>query len=144
MGAQVIRIQVANVFELQPTGISHVSHAFGRSPAEACANAEVGLRSLGAIGAPCVVASRIDSTNTVQAERVHCDIPTDLGTEALAMPPQDIEVSVPEDWRPGDKVPAQGPHGRVLLVPSDRSTPGSVFRHRLKPAPEFCVEVPPG
>merc|ERR1719189_687648 len=70
--------------------------------------------------------------------------PKEVGPEAFAMWPNEIELTIPMEWKVGDKVAAAGPHGRVLFDLPEGVTPGTTMRFRLKPAPDLRIEVPPG
>jgi len=91
-----------------------------------------------------LIATNRDNKNTVDAEILMHPNPRDVGMEAFAMWPSDIELSVPKDWKAGDKVPAAGPHGRIHFELPQNCTPGTNMRFRLKPAPDMRVEVPQG
>lgn len=91
-----------------------------------------------------LVHARGGNGNTVEAEFVSKDNRSDLGLEAFAMWPTEIEIMVPEDWKAGDKIPAQGPHGRIYFELPEECKPGTSLRYRLRPAPELRIEVPPG
>lgn len=64
--------------------------------------------------------------------------------EAFSMPPGEVEVAVPKGWKPGDKVAAQGPHGRIWLDLPISCEPDTTIRYKLRPSPDLVVEVPPG
>jgi len=91
-----------------------------------------------------LVATRRDNKNTIDAEFLMHPNPKEAGVEAHAMWPGDIELAVPKDWKAGDKVPAAGPHGRILFEIPDECQAGTTMRFRLKPAADLRVEVPPG
>jgi len=83
-------------------------------------------------------------TNTVDATFIRGQVPASIGKEASSMWPADIEVTVPESWKEGEKVPAQGPHGLVLFDLPEGCKPGSTQKFRLRPAADLRVEVPTG
>lgn len=86
-----------------------------------------------------------DVSNTAQAEMVRDGEVDDQGSvEAFAMLPGALEVAVPEGWQPGEKVPAQGPHGRIMLELPDTVQAGRTIRVPLRPMPDMLVEVPKG
>lgn len=91
-----------------------------------------------------LISFRRDNKNTVDAEVLLHPNPREVGVEAFAMWPSDIELAVPKDWKAGDKVAAAGPHGRIHFDLPEECTPGVSLRFRLKPAPDLRVEVPPG
>jgi len=91
-----------------------------------------------------VVSANRDNTNTVDAEILMHPNPREVGVEAFAMWPSDIEVAVPQEWKAGDKVPAAGPHGRIHFELPEQCVPGTTLRFRLKPAPDLRIEVPAG
>jgi len=91
-----------------------------------------------------LVAANRGNRNTVDAVFLMHPNPKEVGAEAFAMMPNDIELTIPMEWKVGDKVPAAGPHGRVLFDLPEGVTPGTTMRFRLKPAPDLRVEVPPG
>jgi len=91
-----------------------------------------------------LVSSRVDNTNTVDAEVLMHPNPREVGMEAFGMWPSDIELEVPKEWKAGDKVPAAGPHGRIYFELPENCQPGTTLRVRLKPVADFRVEVPPG
>jgi len=66
------------------------------------------------------------------------------GVEALAMLPGALEVTIPEAWKPGDQVPAQGPHGRILLELPTTVEAGKTIQCQLRPSPDLVIEVPEG
>jgi len=81
---------------------------------------------------------------TAEAEFIRGQVPASIGKEAASMWPADVELAVPEGWKEGEKVAAQGPHGRVLFeVPAD-TKPGATQVFRLRPAPDLLLEVPKG
>jgi hypothetical protein len=82
--------------------------------------------------------------NTVDATFIRGKIPADIGKEALSMWPAEIEVDVPEDWKEGEEVPAQGPHGRILFKLPEGSQAGTKQKFGLKPSTDFRVEIPEG
>jgi len=81
-------------------------------------------------------------TNTVDATFIRGQVPASIGKEASSMWPADIEVQVPENWSEGEKVLAQGPHGRVLFELPEGCKPGTKQQFRLRPAADMRVEVP--
>jgi len=91
-----------------------------------------------------LVSAPRDNTNTVDAEILMHPNPREVGVEAFAMWPSDIEVAVPQEWKAGDKVPAAGPHGRIHFELPEQCMPGTTLRFRLKPAPDLRIEVPAG
>jgi len=91
-----------------------------------------------------LVSTRSNNDNTVVAEPVRNNNHRDLGIEACSMWPSEVQLPVPADWKLGDKVPAQGPHGRIFFELPEGCVPGSVMRYLLRPEPEMRVEVPPG
>lgn len=64
--------------------------------------------------------------------------------EALATPPMEFAVTLPQDHQPGHKLRVPGPHGTMDIVPPILNQPGDTVRYRLAPNPEFQIEVPPG
>jgi len=84
------------------------------------------------------------SANTVSAERVRADTQLNLGMEAFAMWPTEIEISVPENYQHGQVIPVQGPTGLVSMALPEEAKPGTAFRCKLRAAPEYRIEVPPG
>lgn len=104
---------------------------------------EDGVEKTSLLGSQSFVNVMEDNPNTVQAERLGPGSRANLGVEAHAMWPTDIELLVPEKHQKGDKIAAQGPHGRVEFDVPDGLQPGTTFRYRLKAAPEFRIEVPP-
>lgn len=85
-----------------------------------------------------------ESANTVSAERVRADAQLNLGVEAFAMWPSEVEINVPQDWQPGQVIPVQGPTGVVNMVLPAGAQPGTPFRYKIKAAAEYRVEVPQG
>lgn len=102
-----------------------------------------GYQSVPAEEQPSKLVQSRKPTNTVDATFIRGQVPASIGKEALSMWPADIEVQVPENWKEGEKVPAQGPHGRVLFdLPV--CEPGTSQKFRLRPAADLRVEVPTG
>jgi len=64
--------------------------------------------------------------------------------EALATPPVELAVQLPEDYEPGMLVSMDGPHGRIEAAGPPDAKPGTTVRFRLAPQPDFQVEVPQG
>lgn len=91
-----------------------------------------------------LVSTNKDNTNTVDAQILMHPTPTEVGIEAFAMWPSDVEVAVPQEWKAGDKVPAAGPHGRIHFELPEQCVPGTTVRFRLKPAPDLRIQVPSG
>jgi len=91
-----------------------------------------------------LVLSNSQNTNTSEAEPIQCNNRGDLGVEAFALWPGEMEVAVPENWKVGEKVPAQGPHGRIFLDLPEGCEAGKTLRYRLRPEAELQVKVPPG
>jgi len=85
-----------------------------------------------------------DNKNTVDAETVLGGNPKDIGRAAFSMWPGAVEVNVPQDWKLGDKVPAQGPHGLISFELPDGCQPGTKQLFTVKPVPDMRVEVPAG
>jgi len=81
--------------------------------------------------------------NTVDAELLRED-PSKVGKQAFSMWPGAVEVSIPEAWKVGEKVPAQGPHGRIFFELPETCQPGARQVIHVKPVPDMRVEVPPG
>jgi len=83
-----------------------------------------------------------EANHTSQAELVKDDSSEARGVEASAMPAGVLEVAVPAGWKPGDKVPAQGPHGRIFLELPETCEAGTTINYQLRAAPDLLVEVP--
>lgn len=66
-----------------------------------------------------------------------------MGIETVAAPPFEIMATVPEEHKEGEPVPIAGPHGPIKVNPPTDSKPGTSFKFRCVPRPEFRVEVPP-
>lgn len=66
----------------------------------------------------------------------------ELPLEALAVPPQVLVVTVPEDHTDEGEIWFQGPHGPMSVRVGKEARPGSSLAVRLGPAPEMEVEVP--
>jgi len=94
------------------------------------------------VAAPRVFAPR--ENHTAHAEMLKDDSSEAPGVEAFAMLPGGLEVAVPADWKPGDKVPAQGPHGRIFLELPETCAAGTTIHYQLKPGPDLVVEIPEG
>mmetsp|Transcript_139775 Transcript_139775/g.445980 ORF Transcript_139775/g.445980 Transcript_139775/m.445980 type:complete len:466 (+) Transcript_139775:78-1475(+) len=66
--------------------------------------------------------------------------------KSVATSPCELEITLPLNYVPGQRVRAKGPHG-FMSAPTPANPkllPGSRQRVRLAPLPEFRVEVPPG
>merc|ERR1719343_1518461 len=94
------------------------------------------------LAAPRILAPR--ENHTAQAEMLKDDNSEAAGVEAFAMLPGALEVAVPPGWKPGDKVPAQGPHGKILLELPETCAAGTTIQCQLKPGPDLVVEIPEG
>merc|ERR1711957_822745 len=77
-------------------------------------------------------------TNTVDATFIRGQVPASIGKEASSMWPADIEVTVPESWKEGEKVPAQGPHGLVLFDLPEGCKPWSWYPRMPRRATLFA------
>jgi len=66
--------------------------------------------------------------------------------ETTTMEPCEFEITLPQNYVPGQRVRVKGPHGFLSTrTPAGANLlPGSRQRVRLGPLPEFRVEVPPG
>mmetsp|Transcript_96416 Transcript_96416/g.241730 ORF Transcript_96416/g.241730 Transcript_96416/m.241730 type:complete len:247 (+) Transcript_96416:121-861(+) len=84
------------------------------------------------------------SANTVTAERVRPDAELNLGVEAFAMWPTEVEIQVPADYQAGQVIAVQGPTGLANMILPSEAQPGTSFRYKIKAAPEYRVEVPAG
>jgi len=91
-----------------------------------------------------MIRSRIGNKNTVDAEFIRGQVPATIGKEAASMWPGDIEVQVPEDWKAGEKVAAEGPHGRFFFTLPEDAKAGTTQRFPLRPAADLRIEVPKG
>lgn len=101
----------------------------------------------GAQGSAPVASPRVfapKENHTAQAEMLKDDNSDAAGVEAFAMLPGALEVAVPPGWKPGDKVPAQGPHGKILLELPETCAAGATIQYQLKPGPDLVVEIPEG
>lgn len=84
---------------------------------------------------------------TVQAERISGPLTGPNGKfelEAVATPPVEFSIMVPEDHQEGKTLRVSGPHGPIEVTPPPGSQPGMTLKWRLGPKPEFKVVVPPG
>jgi len=84
----------------------------------------------------------LESKNLVDAERVNGSM--NNGMEAKATPPVELTVQLSQEYKPGQTIRVNGPHGVIELEPSAGSEPGSSLTYRLAPEPEYRVQVPPG
>jgi hypothetical protein len=64
--------------------------------------------------------------------------------ETHALPPCTLEVTLPRDHVPGERVRVKGPRSFISLVPPEAAGPSPKQKVRLAPKPEFQIEVPPG
>lgn len=78
---------------------------------------------------------------TVNAELVD-EYKEGIFLEALATPPVELEAEIPESFQYGHRLKLQGPHGSLEVRPPVDALPGSIWRYRLAPPPEFRLEVP--
>jgi len=83
------------------------------------------------------------SCGRLMAESRYCKGPKGR-QEALTTPPTTVSVEVPKDFKPGQQVSVQGPHGPMEVDPPPNAEPGSKHFLRLAPPPEFRLGVPQG
>jgi len=69
--------------------------------------------------------------------------PMGRAVEALATPPVEFNVRLAEDWKEGELLKIQGPHGPIEVEAPPDAVPGKELKYRLAPKYEFRVEVPP-
>jgi len=83
---------------------------------------------------------------TVDSEWVRGTGPEDLGAYllALATPPVEFDVVVPDNVAPGETFYVRGPHGKISVVaPQDRRARLWPIKCRLAPLPDLCILIPP-
>merc|ERR1740120_228614 len=95
------------------------------------------------LGGGDLVSAKATQANTSEAEFIRGPR-EDIGVEAFALWPGELEVVVPPEWKVGDKVPAQGPHGKITMELPENCQAGTTLRYRLRPEPELLIEVPAG
>lgn len=75
-------------------------------------------------------------------DAVKCDRPAPGVPEAVCVLPQQLQIKLPQDAKPGDIAEATGPHGTVEVeTPADHK-PGRKARLRLGAPPEMRIQVP--
>eukprot|EP00933_Yihiella_yeosuensis_P061141 TRINITY_DN63967_c0_g1_i1.p1 TRINITY_DN63967_c0_g1~~TRINITY_DN63967_c0_g1_i1.p1 ORF type:complete len:261 (-),score=49.21 TRINITY_DN63967_c0_g1_i1:171-953(-) len=67
-----------------------------------------------------------------------------LEVEAPACPPAAIRTRVPDDFKPGETITVEGPHGPVQVPPPPEARLGGYVTFRLAPPAQFRAKVPPG
>eukprot|EP00746_Dinoflagellata_sp_MGD_P168157 gnl/MRDRNA2_/MRDRNA2_99379_c0_seq1.p1 gnl/MRDRNA2_/MRDRNA2_99379_c0~~gnl/MRDRNA2_/MRDRNA2_99379_c0_seq1.p1 ORF type:complete len:202 (+),score=41.26 gnl/MRDRNA2_/MRDRNA2_99379_c0_seq1:83-688(+) len=63
--------------------------------------------------------------------------------EAESTEPCELQVKVPLDYKAGDPVCFQGPHGPLAITPTEDREPGDIITVRLAPPATYEVKVPP-
>eukprot|EP00931_Biecheleriopsis_adriatica_P048761 TRINITY_DN28172_c0_g1_i3.p1 TRINITY_DN28172_c0_g1~~TRINITY_DN28172_c0_g1_i3.p1 ORF type:complete len:585 (-),score=121.45 TRINITY_DN28172_c0_g1_i3:172-1926(-) len=81
--------------------------------------------------------------STVKCEVLH-RAPLPDEKIAVATPPLELPVRIPEGFKRGATIRVAGPHGTIALTPPGHLEPGDNLAYKLQPEPDFQVTVPPG